>query len=91
MRDFTMATESKERESNLAVSPFCQIEHVFSDSDSGTRCSNRAVTECAECGAAMCADCRLWCCGQSFRRLRWVQFQPVSKRQQGTSCITLAR
>jgi len=44
----------------------CQIEHVNSDSDTGTACSNRAVAECAECGAAICADCRTWGCGQSF-------------------------
>jgi ribosomal protein L34E len=32
---------------------FCQIEHVFSDSDTGTPCSNRAIAECADCGAAI--------------------------------------
>jgi len=45
---------------------FCQIEHVFSDFDTGTPCSNRAVAECSECGAAICADCRTWCCGSHF-------------------------
>jgi len=28
--------------------PYCQIEHVDSDSDVGTPCSNRAVAECAD-------------------------------------------
>ena len=31
---------------------FCQIEHVRTDCDIGTPCSNRAVAECADCGAA---------------------------------------
>jgi hypothetical protein len=33
--------------------PYCQMEHVDSDSDTGTPCSNRAVAECADCGAAL--------------------------------------
>ena len=44
----------------------CQIEYVSGDSDVGTPCSNRAVAECADCGATICADCRTWCCGESF-------------------------
>ena len=50
----------------MSINVYCQIEHVDSDSDTGTPCSNRAIAECAECGAAICADCRTWCCGQSF-------------------------
>ena len=34
---------------------FCQIEHVDSDSDIGSPCSNHAVAQCADCGAAICA------------------------------------
>jgi len=49
-----------------SVNAYCQIEHVESDSDVGIPCSNRAVAECADCGAAICADCRTWCGGQSF-------------------------
>lgn len=48
------------------IMSFCQNEHVESDSDVGTPCSNRAVAECAECGAAICEECRTWWCGQSF-------------------------
>jgi hypothetical protein len=40
------------------MSQYCQIVHVYSDSDVGTPCNNRAVAECADCGAAICADCR---------------------------------
>ena len=36
----------------VCINPYCQIEHVFSDNDTGTPCSNRAVAECADCGAA---------------------------------------
>ena len=48
------------------MNAYCQIEYVDSDSDVGTPCNNRAVAECADCGAAICSDCRTWCCGQSF-------------------------
>jgi hypothetical protein len=34
------------------MSVHCQIEHVYSDSDVGSPCSNRAVAECADCGVA---------------------------------------
>src|SRR6476646_8940603 len=45
------------------MSQYCQIVHVDSDSDVGTPCNNRAVAECADCGAAIRADCRTecWC------------------------------
>jgi len=48
------------------MNAYYQNEHLDSDSDAGTPCSNRAVAECAECGAAICSNCRTWCCGQSF-------------------------
>jgi len=48
------------------MNPYCQIEHVRSDSDVGMPCTNRAVAECADCGAAICSECRTRCCGQSF-------------------------
>jgi hypothetical protein len=35
------------------MNAYCQIEHVDSDGDTGTPCSNRAVAECADCGAAV--------------------------------------
>ena len=51
----------------------CQIEYVSSDSDVGTPCGNRAVAECAECGAAICADCRTW--ERVSHRSRWHIFR----------------
>ena len=34
------------------MSPYCQIEHLRSDSDVGMPCSNRAVTECSSAPSA---------------------------------------
>jgi len=38
------------------MNTYCQIEHVESDRDVGTPCSNRAVAECVDCGAMLNAS-----------------------------------
>jgi hypothetical protein len=50
----------------IGVNIYCQIEHVFSDSDVGMPCGKPAVAKCADCGTAICSDCCTECCGESF-------------------------
>ena len=61
------------------MNPFCQIEHVASDSDLGLPCGKPAVAKCTDCGAAICEDCQIECCGQSFCE--------VCGNYQVTSCL----
>jgi len=58
---FTMATESKERESNLAVNPFCQIEHVFSESGQGRRAQTVPSLNALNAEPQFVLTVRMWC------------------------------
>ncbi len=51
------------------MNPYCQIEYVRSDSDTGTPCGKPAVEKCSDCGTAICSDCQMECCGGSFCEL----------------------
>jgi hypothetical protein len=50
----------------MLMNPFCQIEYVSSDSDTGMPSGKPAVAKCSDCGTTICADCCVECCGDSY-------------------------
>ena len=69
------------------MSAYCQIEHVFSDSDIGMPCGKAAVAKCADCGSAICSDCCTECCGDSFCAVYDYPVKPVQKQRLSLSRV----